>query len=161
MSLDDIKPEGLELELDIAPAQLAALVTAEEGGAPDISSSLNGRLNIKRNGSRLLIKGGFQVKAMVGCDRCLADTEALVQAEVDEAVYLEGLPSGGDAEAAGDEGEALRVVDGRVDLSGLMAEFFWMAWPYHFVCRPECAGLCPRCGADLNEGSCSCEGTFH
>lgn len=27
-----------------------------------------------------------------------------------------------------------------------------------YLCRPDCKGLCPTCGKDLNEGSCSCNG---
>jgi uncharacterized protein len=30
------------------------------------------------------------------------------------------------------------------------------ALPMSVLCRDDCAGLCPRCGADLNEGSCDC-----
>jgi len=31
------------------------------------------------------------------------------------------------------------------------------AVPVQMLCREACAGLCPRCGQDLNEGSCQCE----
>jgi uncharacterized protein len=29
--------------------------------------------------------------------------------------------------------------------------------PMRFLCHPDCAGLCPQCGANLNDGPCSCQ----
>ncbi|MDR2442490.1 MAG: DUF177 domain-containing protein, partial [Deltaproteobacteria bacterium] len=52
---------------------------------------------------------------------------------------------------------AIMIRDGQsFDLAPLMAEFFWLAFPYKALCREDCAGLCPRCGANLNEGTCYC-----
>ena len=59
-----------------------------------------------------------------------------------------------DADAAW-EGD-LAVIDSRFDLAPLLAELFWLAWPHKALCRPDCAGLCPTCGANLNETACSC-----
>ncbi len=158
VALEDLPPDGLELTLDIPPAETAALATAEGQAAPEVVSALNGRLKIKRLGRRLSLRGSFQVGVVLICDRCLAEKESLLDGEVDEVVNLAfpGEPAAeGDEEADG----SLAVADGRVDLSGLLAEFFWLAWPFRFLCRPECAGLCPRCGADLNDGPCGCDHT--
>jgi uncharacterized protein len=66
------------------------------------------------------------------------------------------MDADGPGNAEDGEDGALAVTDGRVDLAGLLAESFWLAWPYRFICRPDCAGLCPICGADLNRGACGC-----
>jgi uncharacterized protein len=44
----------------------------------------------------------------------------------------------------------------RVDLTGAIREEVGLAVPTYALCREACAGLCPRCGADLNEGPCAC-----
>ena len=31
-----------------------------------------------------------------------------------------------------------------------------LSYPVKFLCRPNCEGLCPQCGKNLNEGPCSC-----
>jgi uncharacterized protein len=43
-----------------------------------------------------------------------------------------------------------------VDLSPAVREELALAAPAYPVCREDCAGLCPTCGADLNQGPCQC-----
>ena len=153
--IDELPPDGLDLALDIPPQEAAALVSAEGQDAPVITSGLTGQLKVRRLDRRLALKGTFQVGVEIPCDRCLADAATTLTGEVAEQVNLV-FP--GESAAEDDETEGtLAVVDGRVDLAGLMAELFWLAWPFRFICRPECAGLCPRCGADLNNGLCKCD----
>ena len=155
VSIDDIPSDGLDLILDIPSEEVAAMASAEGQEIPILTSGLTGRLKVKRLGRRLSLKGSFQVGIAIPCDRCLAEKETILAGEVDELVSL-ALP-GDPAGEADDSDGSLAVVDCRVDLTGLMAEFFWLAWPFRFVCRPECAGLCSRCGADLNDGPCGCD----
>jgi uncharacterized protein len=44
-----------------------------------------------------------------------------------------------------------------VDLDELVREQILLGLPSRRLCREECKGLCPKCGADLNAGDCSCE----
>ena len=43
-----------------------------------------------------------------------------------------------------------------VDVTPDIREAVLLALPSYPICRPECAGLCPRCGKNLNAGSCAC-----
>lgn len=151
IKLDDLPPEGRELELDIPAADLAALVAAEGEASPAIISPLKGALHVKRRGARrLALKGQFQVTVEAVCDRCLKETHTVLDGDINEAVELKPA-----AEASPGDG-SLAETDGGVDLSALVAEYFWLSWPWHFLCKPDCQGLCPRCGADLNDGPCGC-----
>jgi len=47
--------------------------------------------------------------------------------------------------------------DGWLDLTPLLREQAWVALPMKPLCRPDCKGLCPQCGANLNLESCTCE----
>jgi uncharacterized protein len=131
---------------------LAALVTA--GGdeePPDLVTNLTGVLRLRLlQGARLEARGSFQVGVNLTCDRCLALVSTVITGEIKEDLALSGVG----AETA--EEDALAVTEGRVDLADLMAESFWLAWPYRFICRPDCAGLCLSCGADLIQGACAC-----
>ncbi len=154
VNLEDIPPEGLALTLNVSAADMAEIL---EGGeeTPTILSPLTGALRLRaKEWNRLIIKGAFKVTVIVICDRCLADTPTELSYEVNETLDLitPGAPENADSDSDGD----LEATDGKVDLSGLLGELFWLAWPDHFICRPDCAGLCPRCGADLNEGLCAC-----
>ena len=46
---------------------------------------------------------------------------------------------------------------GFLDLAPLLREEAILAIPMDALCRPDCAGLCPECGKNLNEGPCDCQ----
>jgi len=46
--------------------------------------------------------------------------------------------------------------EGWVDLAPLVREYLWLGLPANPVCSPTCAGLCPRCGGNIDRGECSC-----
>lgn len=64
-----------------------------------------------------------------------------------------------DAETEEDEAGGaypFEPVGEELDLSEAVREELVLAMNPFVVCKPECRGLCPRCGTDLNEGSCDC-----
>ena len=102
------------------------------------------------------VAGGFMVTVSAEarvygpCARCLAEAVLEVRAEEQEFA-----PTARD----GWEGSELSafIEDLVVDVSGLTREAIVLALPEQLVCSPECRGLCPQCGQDLNRGECSCE----
>jgi uncharacterized protein len=55
------------------------------------------------------------------------------------------------------EDVGLLYYDGRViDLREEIRQVVLLEVPWHPLCRPDCKGLCPRCGRDLNQGACGC-----
>jgi len=84
------------------------------------------------------------------CRRCLAPVRLAVAAQV-EALFTEAA----DAE----EDPAVYPIPHRathVDLKPALREELILAVPKYVLCREDCRGLCPRCGADLNAGPCEC-----
>ena len=52
----------------------------------------------------------------------------------------------------------LTIFDGEViDVDALVAEELLLAVPDHLVCRDDCKGICPVCGADRNVADCGCD----
>ncbi len=43
------------------------------------------------------------------------------------------------------------------DLDPLVREDILLSIPYVFLCEPDCKGLCPKCGKNLNDGACGCK----
>lgn len=86
------------------------------------------------------------------CRRCLTDLTSDVDIEVDAAVFST------DPEAADDpDFYPLSARASAVDVTDVVREELALATPGHLLlCRDDCAGLCPRCGADLNAGPCAC-----
>jgi uncharacterized protein len=80
------------------------------------------------------------------CGRCLGPAEGAICAEVHE--LYQAHPTSEDAFPF--EGD-------QVDLEPMVRELVLMELPAAPLCRVDCAGLCPTCGADLNEGPCGCD----
>ena len=55
-----------------------------------------------------------------------------------------------------DDFGVIRVVGDEVDTEPLVAEQVLLALPMKPLCKAECAGLCPTCGADRNVEPCQC-----
>ena len=75
--------------------------------------------------------------------RCLRD--ATLDLDVDVREYHDTDPE------ADDEMRSEYVADGMVDLSRWARDAVAERLPEQILCRPDCAGLCPVCGRDLNE----------
>jgi uncharacterized protein len=76
------------------------------------------------------------------CYRCLAD--AVLDIPVSAREYQATNPG------ESDELRTPYLVDDRLDLSGWAHDALVLALPDQILCREDCAGLCPVCGADLN-----------
>jgi uncharacterized protein len=86
------------------------------------------------------------------CRRCLRP----VQEDFDEEVTLVFSADATDEETG--EGDAYAFDPSRreLDLSEAVRGEVILAMNPYVLCDPECRGLCPRCGADLNQGPCGC-----
>ena len=80
------------------------------------------------------------------CARCLKPFEGGFRVEVQELFA---------ASPEADEVE-YRIEEGFVDLEPLIRDAVVTSMPFAPLCRPDCLGLCARCGGDLNLGECSC-----
>ena len=83
------------------------------------------------------------------CARCLKPLSIPVSYHV-ERPMADSVESGEDSE------EILLLEDGAADLDAAAQETIVLEARMSYLCRDDCAGLCPRCGADLNEGPCAC-----
>jgi uncharacterized protein len=99
-------------------------------------------LDVSRTtGDGYALRLGFEATLKGPCMRCLADAERLF------AVLAREVSQPG----AGEELESPYVNDGVVDLRAWARDSLALTIPAQLLCRPDCAGLCPVCGADLNE----------
>ena len=46
-----------------------------------------------------------------------------------------------------------------LDVEQLVHNEILIHWPLRVLCKEDCRGICPKCGKDLNEGSCECDQT--
>jgi uncharacterized protein len=111
--------------------------------------SVRGRLQAS-DGEDFFWRGAIRATIQSECRRCLTEVRIPVEAEVDVLFST-------DPDAADDPSVyPLPASATHVDLAPAVREELALAAPTYVVCRDECAGLCPKCGADLNAGPCEC-----
>jgi len=86
------------------------------------------------------------------CDRCLKPLRIPFEAPVDILLAEELANDAPDAEG----GEIVLLTDAGVELDEIFTQECILSVDRKHLCSPECKGLCPRCGKDLNEGPCGC-----
>jgi uncharacterized protein len=112
------------------------------------------QLRLSNTGGGVLLQGSACAHALTECSRCLAEASVDLEADV-EAYYILRPRDAGLAEE--DDEAQLVGADGLVDLAEPICAGLIYELPYVILCDEDCAGLCPQCGANLNEGSCGCE----
>ena len=119
----------------------------------ELGSPLDVDLTARAVGDGVLVRGTLRTTVRLACRRCLAPVER----EVDETVDILFEPIAPDEE---DDlsGEVYPLPDrgDDLDLTAAVREQVLLEVPEFALCREECAGLCPICGTDLNQGACDC-----
>lgn len=110
-------------------------------------------VRLSNTGSGVLLSGTARAQAVGECARCLGPATLELKGELEG--YFVTRPR--DAEL-GDDDDGVTYVgpDGLIDLELPITAALVEAVPFVLLCRPDCAGLCPHCGADLNTEPCTC-----
>ena len=114
---------------------------------------------LTNTGEGILVTGVLKCQAAGQCDRCLEPVRLDISAAVDEYYMFEEPED--DAEECGECEDDIQYrlvsADKTIDLSEALMQALVMETPFVILCDEDCKGLCPRCGQNLNEGSCDCE----
>jgi uncharacterized protein len=108
---------------------------------------LRGVLHLSRTSRGILVQGTLKTSIKGECVRCLSDTSVNLDIPIEELfVYPPEAYA-----------EFTVADDGILDLASLLRAEIILDTPIGVLCRPDCAGLCPDCGSNLNQGPCECE----
>lgn len=148
LSLTEVSRGGARVDGEISPDD-----PLWEGSAVKLAEPLKVQLGAQSVGEGVLVRGRMSTRLAQECRRCLA----AVPVEVDDEVTLLFEPL--DDEDQGDlDGEVYPLPErgDRLELGPALREELLLRVPEFVVCSEECRGLCPRCGANLNETECDC-----
>ncbi len=118
------------------------------------------RGQIQKASSGFLLHADLAYEQILQCTRCLGEFVVPVTNELDLLVMV-GQDTADEERALypADLG-VLWVAEPVVDTRPLLLEQLHLSVPMKSLCRQDCAGLCSSCGADKNNGPCSCEETI-
>ncbi len=150
ISLADL-PQGhseIVRDLSVEPLDLGGWFSAQ--------GPVRVELDADRRGEQVTLRGQLQVDGGAECARCLAPFVFRLESEILVLADRRGSDEPRDEAALEEEGSVLYHDGLELDLTGLLREAIILEVPVVLVCRPDCRGLCPLCGQDLNVGTCSC-----
>lgn len=156
IDLESIVREPLVLDVRLAPDWWT-----EEADERDAMLGFNGplvaHLEISRAGKRYVLQGSMEGEVRLRCDRCLDEYGRTLSWRF--RVILTVQPPVGDEkerELGEEEMSTDFVIGNTVDVREILKEQVFLAIPMTSLCRDDCQGLCPTCGANRNVETCSC-----
>ncbi|MDR2586833.1 MAG: YceD family protein [Coriobacteriales bacterium] len=118
-----------------------------------LADGISYELTLANTGEGILLTGTAHATGTTECARCLEEAAFEVTGEV--VGYFILNPSQHDEELSDDEFTVVGP-DGIVDLAVPVVAAVIYELPQVLLCKEDCAGLCPICGANLNEQDCGC-----
>lgn len=116
---------------------------------------VTGAVHLLRTSRGILFRAKVRVEPEYQCDRCLRTFTTPVDLDIDELFAFVRDPV--TLRPVELDEDTFRLEDEQyLDASEAVRQYEEAARPIRTLCRPDCAGLCPRCGKDLNDGPCSC-----
>jgi uncharacterized protein len=167
VNIDEIKEAGLRRSWDLARERLDEIVSGEPAGYR-ARGAAHADATLEKIERRVRLETRATAPLTVPCGRCL--TPVTVDVPVDFELTL--VPSDEYVDephrekeakngkpASFDPGEAEEdVYSGKeIDLDPILREQLLLALPHYPVCKDDCKGLCPVCGANLNDRECGCD----
>lgn len=115
----------------------------------DIIGTVRTEGRMSNAGDVLLLEATMSTQVRRTCGRCLKEFTAVTKAEVVEKFYP--------ASAENIEQDAFVYDSDVIEITEPLREGLLLAEPLQALCSPDCRGLCPVCGANLNDGDCGCD----
>jgi len=127
----------------------AEITVPREFDADDVAVSVTGRL--KNAGEQFVLEAQAYCRLVVRCSRCLMSMDTELSFHINENFVEE--------EKATEED--IGFSDYTIDILSAVQRNLLLNIPMKPLCVADCAGLCPQCGKNLNEGDCNCEGEIN
>lgn len=147
---------GATRRLQLETPELVLDEGTEDGGRLE-AHKLHGDVKVTRLSEGLLVQGDIEADVTMECSRCLTELNLPVDASLEEQFQptvdiVTGMPV---HRAEYEDDQAFEIDPNHLmDLSEPVRQALLVALPMKPLCREDCKGICPECGANLNEVDC-------
>jgi uncharacterized protein len=159
--ISELEREPIDFDLEVAPGavdfgeEAAQEGPLEAGGRAEVLHEHRGP---KDTVADIRLRGHFSSRFRVPCARCLDPVEIPLEAGFDlifrpaeaDAGASERSITAPETEIGYYQGDSLALED-------VLREQVLLSLPVRTLCKPDCKGLCPRCGENRNHQPCSCD----
>jgi uncharacterized protein len=153
IEIERLTPEPLHIQHLYAPGEIGF-----EHEDASLQEPVAADFILTHRGTDLRVKGTIQTAIRFQCSRCLTEYSSRLETRFD-LCYLPQSDWKPDEEIELKyEDMGIGYYDGiALDVDLMVLEQIELMMPMKFICREDCRGLCPSCGADLNQGACPCK----
>jgi len=157
----ELEREPINFDLRLAPGAVDYGEEAEQIG--DLATSGSAEVLHEHRGPKEIVadirlRGRYSATFQIPCARCIEPVEVPVSAEFDLVFRPLGADSGApERSITASETEIGYYRNDSLLLEDVLREQVLLALPVRTLCKPDCKGLCPHCGANRNLQPCSCE----
>jgi len=118
-------------------------------------------VSVRKDRMQFRLVGRVRTTVELTCSRCLEAYEMPVEEAFDVLYLPHSAGAAGEERMVEDDDLSTAFYeDNVIDLGQLMQEQCYLAVPMKPLCREDCRGLCPECGANLNTETCECRQTW-
>jgi len=120
---------------------------------------VRGVLCLTRVDSGVWVSGALEAMTTCGCSRCLQDFRLSTQLHIDDIYFPVTDITTGAPLPLPEEADLGFTIDQHhvLDITEAVRQSTILALPMKPLCRADCAGICPECGVNRNEATCSCQ----
>jgi uncharacterized protein len=153
--VDEIPAAGMDFAVDHATPVFAELLAdALDGKRP---RAFHAAVTVRKEETRIFIDGTLELALDLVCARCLAEVSFQTRSAIQAVLLTEEIePDDESLEIEGSQLDESFLEGDEVDLAELIREQALLVMPDKALCRDDCKGICPGCGAELNDEACTC-----
>ena len=159
--VSELEREAIDFELELAPGAVDLGEEAEQVGG--LATAGQAEVLHEHRGPRdivadIRLKGHLAGNFQVPCARCVEPVGIPLEADFD-LIFRPVAADSGAAERAitAPETEIGYYLEDSLLLEDVLREQVLLSLPVRTLCKPDCKGLCPRCGENRNSTACTCE----
>jgi len=141
---------------------IGAIQNYKVSGVSDVigngsSNNIQGEVSLIRTNRSILAKGALHTVIKITCSRCLSLFDCPLAINIEEEYFpISDVVSGTHIPLPEEPGGFTIDEHHILDLTEAVRQNALLAIPMKPLCREDCAGLCPECGHNLNQGACGC-----
>jgi uncharacterized protein len=118
---------------------------------------IKGTCNMVRTQRSILVRCALNTEIELNCSRCLGSFKQPVKIKFNEEFYPTLDVESGASLPPPEEASSFTIDELHIlDITEAVRQYFLLAVPMKPLCKKDCAGLCPTCGQNLNQGKCDC-----
>jgi uncharacterized protein len=163
IQVTSIPDEGLEVDFTQEDGWVREKVSQALKERHHSDDLIEGQLSVTKTMQNLSLTADMHLPVHATCDRCLKNYDYEIDVHCDRLLAplftsdrQREIEKGFEKEITKEDVKFSYFEGEEIDVGEILGEQIVLDQPMIYLCKPDCKGLCPQCGVNRNEQSCSC-----